>query len=63
MPSVKRRVKRETRVAKVREGRLKAAEPMDVAVQNMVRMLPKSAPSVSVSPDGGNCRPQGRDRR
>ena len=27
MPSVKRRVKRETRVAKVREGRLKAAEP------------------------------------
>jgi hypothetical protein len=27
MPSVKRRVKRETRVAEVREGRLKATEP------------------------------------
>lgn len=27
MPSVKRRVKRETSVAEVREGRLKAAEP------------------------------------
>lgn len=27
MPSVKRRVKRETRVAEVREGRQKAAEP------------------------------------
>jgi hypothetical protein len=65
MPSVKRRVKRETRVVEVREGRLKATEPnrLDAAVQNMVRMLPKSAPSVSVSPDGGNCRPQGRDRR
>jgi hypothetical protein len=36
---------------------------LDVAVQNMVWMLPKSAPSVSVSPDGGNCRPQGREVR
>jgi len=64
MPSVKRRVKRETRVAEVSQEAVgRQLNRLDVAVQNMVRMLPKSAPSVSVSPDGGNCRPQGRDRR
>jgi len=56
MPSLKQQVKRETRVPEVRQRAAgRKLNRLPVAGQSTKRMLPKSASSASVSPEGGNC--------
>jgi len=64
MPSRNGETKRETRVAKVSQEAVgRQLSRLPVAGRNMQRMFPKSAASVTASPEGGNCRPKGREER
>ena len=61
MPSRNGETKRETRVAKVSQEAVgRQLSRLPVAGRNMQWMLPKSAASVTASPDGGNCRRKAR---
>ena len=63
-PSGFSETKRETRVVKVSQEAVgRQLSRLPVAGRNMQRMLPKSAASVTASPDGGNCRRKAREER
>ncbi len=61
MPSRNGETKRETRVAKVSQEAVgRQLSRLPVEGRNMQRMLPKSAASVTASPDGVNSRRKAR---